>query len=323
LREPDGEIVRLAAPAMGTRFEIALAGGERSRLRAAGEAALEEIQAMSRRLSRFDAGSLVWRINEQAPHRQVRVDPDTLALLRRCVEARRATGGAFDVTAALSAGSPPDSVRLDEGAMAVRLHPAARLDLGGIAKGWALDAAAGLLREAGVSCALLHGGTSSVLAIGAPPGAKGWGVALGQGPSWPVLVLRDAAMSVSAPHGRTIQTPLGPGAHILDPRSGEPSLGAVLACTACPSATDAEVWSTALVVLGERPSGMPWQVASIIAQGKLAQPRWAVHDPYDMVAWPAGRLKSVLGATPEPAGWPCSDSLAEQGPRAHATMGAL
>jgi thiamine biosynthesis lipoprotein len=189
----------------------------------------------------------------------VRVDGDTFALLERCLELTRASGGAFDVTVgglmdalgfhasdAPAAACGADALLLDPERASVRFaRPGLSLDLGGVAKGHALDLAASVLREHGVERALLHGGTSTAIALGAPPGADAWRVAIGRGPDAPIALLRDAALSVSATGGRRNDA----GApHVLDPRTGLPvdervSTAAVIA----PSARDADAWSTALL----------------------------------------------------------------------------
>jgi thiamine biosynthesis lipoprotein len=235
---------RLALPAMGTRFELVLP----AEAAAAGEQALAEIEYWHARLTRFSEDSLVAHLNRSAHQAQVRVDAATFALLVVARDVCRASSGAFDVTL----GHGADALLLDEAALTVRFaHEGVRIDLGGIAKGHALDRAAALLRAHGVARALLHGGTSSVVAVGAPPAASGWRVALGPGPDADVVTLRSCALSVSANVER---------AHVLDPRAP----GEVPVRTAAvigPDACRADAWSTALLVLGYRPDtlGAEWQ----------------------------------------------------------------
>jgi thiamine biosynthesis lipoprotein len=135
------------------------------------------------------------------------------------------------------------------------------LDLGAIAKGHALDLAAARLRELGVTCGLLHAGTSSILALEAPPGTPGWRIAIAAPPSESaggelpgrcgVVTLRHAALGVSAPHGRTVTGPAGQAwGHVMDPRTGKPATTARLAAAVCRSAAAADAWSTALLVMG-------------------------------------------------------------------------
>jgi thiamine biosynthesis lipoprotein len=65
-----------------------------------------------------------------------------------------------------------------------------------------------------------------------------------------VAELADRALGVSAPHGRLAAAANRYVGHVMDPRTGEPVVGAALAAVACPSATDADALSTALLVLG-------------------------------------------------------------------------
>jgi thiamine biosynthesis lipoprotein len=128
------------------------------------------------------------------------------------------------------------------------------LDLGAIGKGYALERAADLLREAGIRSALLHGGTSSVVAIGSPPDAEGWPVAI-QHPTRPEEILTtaslcDGALSVSAVHGKAFEAEGRLLGHVIDPRTGWPVMGAQLAAVTAASPTDTDALSTALLVLG-------------------------------------------------------------------------
>jgi thiamine biosynthesis lipoprotein len=150
-------------------------------------------------------------------------------------------------------------VILDEKEFSVRFDRAGLiLDLGAIGKGHAIDCAARLLRECGVTSALLHGGTSTTYALGAPPDAEAWQVAVAAAPDVPgrtpplqtVLRLRDEALSVSAVWGRSFEAGGRTYGHVLDPRTGEPVNKAALAAVVLPSATETDALSTALLVEG-------------------------------------------------------------------------
>jgi FAD:protein FMN transferase len=139
-----------------------------------------------------------------------------------------------------------------------------------------------------VTSALLHGGTSTVYALGHPPAAEHWKVAIGAperptasaqppratGPqpasaesgrimiaplgrrpdSPPALLatvpLRDESLSVSEISGRHFQIEGQSFGHVLDPRSGQPVAGNLLAAVVLPSATETDALSTALLILG-------------------------------------------------------------------------
>lgn len=257
---------RLATLAMGARFEIVLEGRAPAHARAAGEAALEEIERCDARWSLFRSDSLIARVNRDAAQRAVQLDADTFELLEACEELRARTAGAFDVaigarmaelgfrgestSAAHAPSAGGSALELDRARRTIRFtRPGAQLDLGAIAKGEALDRAAAILRESGVERALLHGGTSSVLALGAPPEHEGWRVQLaGFEPAREVL-LRDRALSVSAPRGRLATRDGREVGHLLDPRDGQPLPLELRVAALAPNGREAEAWSTASAVL--------------------------------------------------------------------------
>ncbi len=132
--------------------------------------------------------------------------------------------------------------------------PALTIDLGGIGKGYALDAAAGILKDWGVWNALLHSGTSTVLGIGPGPeglssGGPGWPVGLSLGavddPDAPrrTIYLNERAVSGSGPEVK--------GRHIYDPRTGLASRGKLLALASHPVAAVSDAMSTAFFVLDQ------------------------------------------------------------------------
>ncbi|MAE28657.1 MAG: FAD:protein FMN transferase [Planctomycetota bacterium] len=258
--------LRLAVMAMGTRFELVLPSeGDRSTadLRAAGEAALLEIEEADKRLSLFRADSLLSLVNRRAFARPVGLDGETLELLTLALGVYSKSRGVFDITVAPlmgarglhGAGSSAapgrrvagsGAIILDQRAGSVRFtDPACALDLGAIAKGHALDLAARSLGEEGVQRALLHGGTSTVLALAPPEGQDAWRISLAQAPDAAPVELCQGALSVSSGAGRL--APDGSG-HVLDPRTGQAVATDAFSAVLAPSATLADAWSTALLV---------------------------------------------------------------------------
>ncbi len=276
---------------MATRFEVLLQGPDPVSLRAAGEEALREIERLEAQLSLYRETSEVACVNAQAALKPVRVTPSLFALLQQAQTLSAQTGGAFDITIAPlvrcwgfmhGTGHVPSAealaearasvgmhhLLLDPEALTVRFsHPGVMIDLGGIGKGYAIDMAAEVLRDCGITSALLHGGTSSLYAIGHPPDQEAWKVAVdgpprGQTPgagsspgpapaeTFATVSLRDQAMSVSAVWGKSFQAGGKTMGHLLDPRTGQPATSAVLAAVVLPSGTEAEALSTALVILG-------------------------------------------------------------------------
>jgi thiamine biosynthesis lipoprotein len=273
------QAIILSLEAMATRFELVLYGDDPIRLRAAGEQALHEIERLEGQLSFYRADSEVAWINSRAAEGPVRIDPRLFHLLMRCADLSKKTDGAFDVTVGplmrawgFADGSPrvPDrsalaavrnvvgmqNVELYEEDFTVRFKQrGVEIDLGGYGKGYAVERAASILRENGITSALLHGGTSSVFAVGAPPLEAGWKIALsapfGGGENQTTIELKDSGLSVSAAHGKSFNVDGCMYGHVLDPRTGEPARGALAAAVTGPSPSVCEALSTALLVLGE------------------------------------------------------------------------
>lgn len=261
-------MLRLATHAMGTRFELVLDGAREMHLRAAGEAAIDAIEECDRRFSLFRSDSLVRHLERNAARDSVKLDEDTFELFEICRDVHRLSRGAFDITVAPlmrslgfhGDGEPLETAQNAVGAEAIELDCEQRtirlaragiaIDLGAIGKGHALELAGRILREAGVESALMHGGTSSVVAIGSPRDIPAWRVAIEGGARSPVAELNDAALSVSAQHGRRLANGAG---HVLDPRSQRSADSSDVVAVIHSDARVAEAWSTALLVLGEIP----------------------------------------------------------------------
>ena len=274
--------VRLAIEAMATRFELVLPPGrvDDAKLRTIGEEALAEIARLGVRLSAFAPVSDVSWINSYAGQRRVKVEPHLFALLQRCVELSDATEGAFDITvgplmqawnfvggdgARPAAGALADArarvgarhLDLDRASSTIRFaRPGMRIDLGAAGKGYAIDRAVAILRGHGVDAALLHGGTSSVHAVGGPIAGDGWRVAWNPAPGdGRVFTLCDGALAVSAVHGKSFRDEGAEYGHVIDPRSGTPTRAARSAVVTGPASLESDALSTALLVLG--PAWLP------------------------------------------------------------------
>lgn len=265
---------------MGTRFELLLADPRRGEmdLRAVGELVLDAIEDADRRLSAFRRDSVIARINRHAAHEPVRVDREAFRLLERCVALHAMTRGAFDPTVApwlrlhglrgavpaglevetALAACGAEKLELDAARSTVRFHhPAMELDLGAVGKGYALDVAHELLDEYEIENAFLHGGTSSLLARGRPPGRLAWTVAVtipardpGCEPATARIDLHDQCLAVSAPHGRMVSSGDATIGHVIDPRDGRAVSGIRVAGCVSRSALEADAWATAWLVLG-------------------------------------------------------------------------
>ena len=272
-------VVTLACQAMATRFEMVLHGDNPTALRAAGEEAVNEIEKLEDQLSLYRAWTEIAHLNARAADEPVKVSPPVFALLKQARALSLETGGAFDITIAPlvrcwgfmhGSGRVPAAEQLAEararvGMGLVEFHeanstvrfsrPGVMLDLGAIGKGYAIDRALVALREAGVTSGLIHGGTSTIYALGNPPDADFWQVAIERPPNsaglsdFPETVaLRDESLSVSAVWAKAFEAQGKSFGHLIDPRTGEPVSDAVLAAVILPSATETDALSTALLV---------------------------------------------------------------------------
>lgn len=252
----------LATNALGTRVELAIDGPETPALRAVGEEAIDEILHWHERLSLYQAHSYLSHLNREAPSRAVALDDDLFSLLALCDRVHRESAGAFDPTVETNgdAAGWASLVALDDASRSVRFaRTGVRLDLGGVAKGFALDRAAGRLRDLGVGSALLHAGTSGVIVIGDSPRTIGVRSARGV----EAVSLANESLCVSAPRGRAE----GEWSHILDPTDSTSSRGADTALAIGPECAEADAWATALVVLGGRPETAPARVRTGVHDG--------------------------------------------------------
>ena len=214
---------------MGTLLEATL---ERPADAPALEEAFAEVARLEGVLSTYIKESEVSRLNAAAGSPARAVSEDLWLILAASSRAWAASGGRFDPTFASSPSARGfGRLGLDSGRRKVFLPLGARLDFGGIGKGYALDAAAAVLRGRGVRRALLNFG-GQAYALGR------WDVE----PPAGTLPLTDSSASTSGDAER-------PG-HIVDPVTGASRRGPATATVVLPSATDADAWSTAVYLGG-------------------------------------------------------------------------
>jgi thiamine biosynthesis lipoprotein len=224
--------------------------------------------------------SEVCGLNRLAARREVPVEPRLFELLARAAKLTEETEGAFDITAGTlikawgffrgprRVPAEPERQRavtcvgmhhvaLAPQSCSVRfLRPGLELNLGAIGKGYALDRVAQMLRNQWrLRCALLHGGYSSVYAMGTAPGdPAGWQVGIRH--PWDgerrvaVVRLRDRALGNSAATYQHLEHEGRKLGHVLDPRTGWPAAGITSASVLAPTAAEADALSTAFFVGG-------------------------------------------------------------------------
>ena len=247
-KNPDCPTAYSSLVSMHTRCEILLPRMPESEARALVEKVWSMVQEADARYSRFLPGSALSAVNKQAGTQEVEVDDELFTVLELCDTFRKATKGYFDISANVQSRSGDRAWILEPARHMVRFsREGMRLDLGGFAKGFALQKAVNAVSEA-TGCALLSFGGSSTSAIGSHP----------LGGPWPVSVahiyyadraahtfrLENRSLSVSGKdlHGK---------GHIIDPATGNTVEKDGLVAVTGPSAMVTEVLSTALWVAPE------------------------------------------------------------------------
>ena len=274
MKENHGKSVfRFAHFSMGTTFEIMLADSDEEYAGQISQAVFAEIDRIKDLISKFNPSSEVGQINRLRAGQSLRIGVETYQCLKTALSVQAETEGAFDINVGAlmkyrerqsSESRPPrtdvlkqlDLLQKTRGYM-VKYRPAKEmdgptelnLDLGGIGKGYALDCTLQILSDWGVERALVHGGTSTALAVGTPPEGlgqkKGWPVGIGgvwECPEMPKkFFLKDRALSGS---GTEVK-----GDHIYDPRTNMPAKEHLGAWVSHPSAAVADALSTAFMVM--------------------------------------------------------------------------
>jgi thiamine biosynthesis lipoprotein len=267
-------------PHMGTTFRIVLYAPSASAADRAAAEAFRRIAELDAAMSDYDAASELSRLSAlstaSAPTEPVHVSRDLWSVLVRARDVSRMSEGAFDVTAGpLTAlwrrarrqhELPSDeslanalrgvgwrNLELDESARTARLLARdMRLDLGGIAKGFAADAALDVLCAAGLDRSLIAAG-GDVRAGRAPPGSRGWTIALEPfGPSGAAsaIELEQAAVSTSGDAEQALELDGMRYSHIVDPRTGRALAHRIAASVIAGESTTADALATAACVLG-------------------------------------------------------------------------
>ncbi|HEY4644837.1 MAG TPA: FAD:protein FMN transferase [Steroidobacteraceae bacterium] len=259
---------------MGTRIAVELWAADRAQGEALITRVMNEMHRVDALMSTYKSTSQVSLINERAAREPVKVDPDLFGLLRTALDYSRLTEGAFDITyasvgylydyrrhikpddAAIAAALPAVDYRhvvLDPDSGSVRFtQPGVRIDLGGIAKGWAVDRGIELLQVAGVERAFVTAGGDTRI-IGDRFGQP-WMVGIRdprEGEKVAVRIpLADAALSTSGDYERFFEADGIRYHHILSPSTGRPASAVRSVTIIGPTATRTDGLSKTIFVLG-------------------------------------------------------------------------
>jgi thiamine biosynthesis lipoprotein len=244
----------------------------------AAEAALDEVDRIDRLMSHYKSDSPLSRVNREAAQHPVAVDPELFDFIVDAMRYHRDSNGAFDITVGplmkawgffQGEGRVPSedelaAARRHVGGAHLMLNPISKtigfdepgveLDLGGIAKGYAVDRVVGLLRRRQIAAALISAGGSTIYGLGAPPGADRWEVEI-QDPVDPrriafAIGLKDRALSVAGSSEKAFEVGGVRYSHIMDPHSGRPVQGVLSVAVLASSGTAGDALDDAFFVLG-------------------------------------------------------------------------
>jgi thiamine biosynthesis lipoprotein len=259
---------RFTHDAMATIFEIFIVHEDEKYAGQAARAAFAELDRLEMVLSRFEESSEITRINHLPAGQILRLSPDTFECLKISHQMNEQTNKAFDVTIGPlldcwrnddgTTRTPTEEeleqakqhtgmhlLELDESMHAIWLSTSPLLlDLGGIGKGFAVDKMAESLREWSINIALISGGFSSILALDAPEGMKGWPLTMSNPNNHKQILVRPFL------HNRALAgSGIKKGAHIIDPRKSQPIEGKLASWSSAKTAAVADALSTAFMIM--------------------------------------------------------------------------
>ncbi len=281
-------IVHAAAPAplrsvtysgrsMGTYVNVTLVTTDSAASAPLAQGALAEFARLDSLMSNWTTTSEVARLNRDAALGVTPVQEEVATVIDTSLRVWRESAGAFDITveplvrawgflggrphvptpaAADSAFARVGSGRLryDSAGRTLRFaDPGVRIDLGGIAKGYAVEVAARWLRARGVRDALVNI-SGNMAALGRPPGAEAWRIGIrdprDRMPYFARLRISGEGISTSGKYEQFVAVDGRTYGHIIDPRTGRPAEGLISVTVVAPDAFASDTWDTPLFVLG-------------------------------------------------------------------------
>ena len=262
---------------MGTYVHVTLVTPDSAAHAPAAGAALAVFRRVDSLMSNWTTTSEVARLNREAGANPVTVHPEVARVLGFALALYPESDRTFDITVeplvrawGFLGGRPhvpsdsaaaeafrrvgADQVRFDPVTRVLRFeNPGVRVDLGGIAKGWAVNVAAETLRARGVQDALLDL-TGNMVALGRPTNGPAWRIGIrdprDRFPFFARLALSNEAISTSGKYEQFVAADGRTFGHIMDPRTGRPAEGLISVTLVSKSAFTCDAWDTPLFVLG-------------------------------------------------------------------------
>jgi len=264
---------------MGTLFRIVLYAEDSLTATRAATAAFARIDTLNQILSDYDRNSELSQLSAASGSgKKIKVSDDLWKVLTHAHQIAEATEGAFDITVgplvklwrrARRRGVLPENDRLQQAKTSVGYQhilldsthqsvqltqPDMLLDLGGIAKGYALDEAMKVLQKHSITSALVDGG-GDILVSNPPPDKKGWTIALegteqNENTEKANLTLSNQAIASSGDLYQFLEIDGKRYSHIIDPKTGVGLTSQVRVTILAPSGMLADAYASAVSVLG-------------------------------------------------------------------------
>jgi FAD:protein FMN transferase len=257
-------------PQMGAPFRIVLYARDKQQAEAAANAAFRRVEQLNQILSDYDTDSELNQLSRTAGSgKAVPVSRDLWNVLEASQRLANLSDGAFDVTVgpyvnlwrkARREQKFPDTNRLAEARQAVGydklrlsnrtarlLVPDMKLDLGGIAKGYAVDEAMKVLKQDGIRHALVAA-AGDIAVSKAPPDKPGWQIEIGSPPK--IVSLANTAVSTSGDLFQNVELSGIRYSHIVDPRTGIGLTNRLMVTVIARDSSTADALATAISVLG-------------------------------------------------------------------------
>jgi len=262
---------------MGTWATLSVVTADSAAVAETAYRALRAFHRVDSLMSNWTDKSEVARINREAAGGVITVHPEVAEVVAFAQQVSAESGGAFDITVeplvrlwGFLGGTPRkpaqreidaalakvgyQRVRVDAAKRTMRFAEAGvRIDLGGIAKGYGADAAAAVLRQAGLTDALVDL-SGNMVALGDAATHAGWTIGIrdpsGALPYLARVELRDEAVATSGDYEQFVAADGRRYGHILDPRTGVSARGLASVTVVTGRAMAADAWATALFVLG-------------------------------------------------------------------------
>ncbi|MBU1007304.1 MAG: FAD:protein FMN transferase [Candidatus Omnitrophica bacterium] len=231
---------------MDTFAEISCYNPDKEKAVASMDRAFEEMRRVERLCSKFDDKSELFKINNLAGKEKAKVSPEMFSLIGRSIDYSVITDGAFDITAEIGKKGRYKKISLDKENYTVYfLEEDIKIDLGGIAKGYAVDKAKDILLADGIIDVLVNIG-GNIFAAGNPPDRDNWRIGIRDPENKNNIIdrieLKDQAVATSGNYERP--------SHVIDPASGASVTSGGSVTIVAGSAEKADVLSTAVFVKG-------------------------------------------------------------------------